>query len=108
MSLMLTEKLQPFDPTLPLERAQTIPCLWYTDGEIYEAERRAVFHRSRSLEPWGALRGQRKRRDKTGLELGMKESYAEGLANHCGLEPYADGGNVMGVASDERYRQASY
>jgi hypothetical protein len=43
--------------------------------------------------------GQRKRRDKTGLELGMKESYAEGLANHCGLEPYADDGNVNGVAS---------
>ena len=30
----------------------------------------------------------------------MKESYAEGLANHCGLKPYADGGNVMGAASD--------
>jgi hypothetical protein len=29
----------------------------------------------------------------------MKESYAEGLANHCGLEPYADVGNDMGVAS---------
>ena len=29
----------------------------------------------------------------------MQESYAEGPANHCGLEPYADDGNVMGVAS---------
>jgi hypothetical protein len=29
----------------------------------------------------------------------MQESYAEGLANHCGLEPYADDGNAMGVAS---------
>ena len=29
----------------------------------------------------------------------MKESYEEGLASHLGLEPYADDGNVMGVAS---------
>ena len=29
----------------------------------------------------------------------MKESYEEGVASHLGLEPYADDGNVMGVAS---------
>jgi hypothetical protein len=29
----------------------------------------------------------------------MKESYAEGPANHCGLEPYAGDGNIPGVAS---------
>ena len=29
----------------------------------------------------------------------MKESYKEDLANHFGLELYADDGNVMGVAT---------
>lgn len=29
----------------------------------------------------------------------MKESYEEGVASHLGLDPYADGGNAMGVAS---------
>jgi len=29
----------------------------------------------------------------------MKESYEEDLANHFGLDPYADAGNSMGVAS---------
>lgn len=29
----------------------------------------------------------------------MKESYGEDLASHLGLEPYADHGNVVGVAS---------
>ena len=29
----------------------------------------------------------------------MKESYGEDLASHSGLEPYADYGNVVGVAS---------
>jgi len=33
----------------------------------------------------------------------MKESYKEDLANHFGLELYADGGNVMGVATTEVY-----
>ncbi|MFN7890161.1 MAG: hypothetical protein ACK5OC_07720 [Pirellula sp.] len=33
----------------------------------------------------------------------MKESYQEDLANHFGLELYADGGNVMGVATTEVY-----
>jgi choline monooxygenase len=46
MSLTLAEKLEAFDPTLPLARARTIPCLWYTDPEIYQAERVAVFNRS--------------------------------------------------------------
>jgi hypothetical protein len=29
----------------------------------------------------------------------MKESYGEDLASHSGLEPYADYGNAVGVAS---------
>ncbi len=29
----------------------------------------------------------------------MQESYEEDLANHFGLNPYADGGNDVGVAS---------
>ena len=29
----------------------------------------------------------------------MKESHKEELANHFGLEPYADDGNIVGVAS---------
>jgi hypothetical protein len=29
----------------------------------------------------------------------MKESYGEDLASHSGPEPYADDGNVVGVAS---------
>ena len=29
----------------------------------------------------------------------MKESYEEDLANHFGLDPYADAGDSMGVAS---------
>jgi hypothetical protein len=29
----------------------------------------------------------------------MKESYEKDLASHLGLEPYAGGGNVAGVAS---------
>ena len=36
----------------------------------------------------------------------MQESYEKDLASHLGLEPYADDGNVVGVASGERYRQA--
>ena len=54
--------------------------------------------RLRSWKP-GQKRGQGKRRDKTGLELGMKESYREDLASCSGLEPYAGDGNIAGVAS---------
>jgi choline monooxygenase len=43
MSASLAAKIGAFDPTLPLERARTIPGLWYFDPEIYEAERRSVF-----------------------------------------------------------------
>jgi choline monooxygenase len=39
----LAAKLRAFDPDLPLERAGTIPSLWYVDPEIYDAERRTVF-----------------------------------------------------------------
>jgi hypothetical protein len=47
----------------------------------------------------GDLRGQGKRRDKTGWELRMKESYREGLASRSGPESYAGGGNIAGVAT---------
>jgi choline monooxygenase len=43
MSATLREKLRPFDDTLPLEQARTIPSLWYSDPEVYAAECRAVF-----------------------------------------------------------------
>jgi choline monooxygenase len=43
MSPSLHEKLRLFDDTLPLERAHTIPRLWYFDPEIHAAECRAVF-----------------------------------------------------------------
>ena len=33
----------------------------------------------------------------------MKESTKEDLANHFGLELYADGGKVMGVATTQGY-----
>jgi choline monooxygenase len=42
----LAEKLARFDPTLPLERACTIPSAWYIDQELYQAERQWVFGRS--------------------------------------------------------------
>ena len=43
MSSNLRDKVGLFDPDLPLERARTIPSLWYFDADIYAAERRAVF-----------------------------------------------------------------
>jgi choline monooxygenase len=43
MSLSLREKLSLFDATLPLEKARSIPACWYTDADIYAAERRRVF-----------------------------------------------------------------
>jgi choline monooxygenase len=39
----LQEILGLFDPTLPLERAHTIPSLWYSDPAVYAAECRTVF-----------------------------------------------------------------
>lgn len=35
---------------------------------------------------------------KTGKELGMEESYDEGLANHIGPESCADNGNIISEA----------
>ena len=35
---------------------------------------------------------------KTGKELGMKESYDEGLANHIGPESCGDNGNIISEA----------
>jgi choline monooxygenase len=43
MTASLAAKLRQFDPDLPLERARTIPAAWYSDPEVYAAERRAVF-----------------------------------------------------------------
>jgi choline monooxygenase len=43
MSLSLSAKLGAFDPTLPLERAHTIPSSWYLDPELYALECRGVF-----------------------------------------------------------------
>jgi choline monooxygenase len=43
MADSLQEKLDQFDASLPLERARTIPRLWYHDPEIYEAECRKAF-----------------------------------------------------------------
>ncbi len=34
----------------------------------------------------------------------MKESYHEDLANHFGFELYADGGDVVFVATTEGYK----
>jgi choline monooxygenase len=42
MSAALSDKLRLFNPDLPLERAHTIPSLWYADPEIYAAECRSV------------------------------------------------------------------
>jgi choline monooxygenase len=46
----LVDKLAVFDDALPLQRARTLPALWYHDAEIYEAERERVFGRT-----WQAL-----------------------------------------------------
>lgn len=43
MSTKLQDQLHRFDPTLPLERARTIPASWYFDPDIYATERSAVF-----------------------------------------------------------------
>jgi choline monooxygenase len=43
MSATLHDSLRLFDPDLPLERARTLPALWYSDPEIYRAECRSVF-----------------------------------------------------------------
>src|SRR6266545_1544756 len=43
MPAELIDKLNAFDPTLPLEKAHTIPNAWYFDPEIYALESRRVF-----------------------------------------------------------------
>jgi len=43
---MTLPSLTPFDPSLPLERAHTLPASWYTDPAVQAAERTAVFARS--------------------------------------------------------------
>jgi choline monooxygenase len=43
MSACLDTLLARFDPTLPLERAHTIPAAWYHDAEMAAAERHRVF-----------------------------------------------------------------
>jgi choline monooxygenase len=44
--MSLLERLQEFDPALPLERARTIPSSWYFDPEIYALECRGIFGKS--------------------------------------------------------------
>lgn len=39
----MNRTLNEFDPTLPLDRAHTIPAAWYFDRNMYELERRTVF-----------------------------------------------------------------
>jgi choline monooxygenase len=46
MSSALDTLLARFDPTLPLERARTIPAAWYHDPEMALAERQRVFGNS--------------------------------------------------------------
>lgn len=46
MTATLAEKLARFDDTRPLAQARSLPALWYTDPEIADLERRAVFHDS--------------------------------------------------------------
>ena len=43
MTATLRDKLKAFDPDLPLERAGTIPSLWYFDPEIHAAEKETLF-----------------------------------------------------------------
>lgn len=43
----------------------------------------------------------RKRRDKTGGELGMQEPHSESLANYAELESCAGGGDIAGKALTE-------
>ena len=56
----LYEKLAAFDDTLPLERARTIPSLWYFDADIARLERLGVFG-----DTWQLRRPQR-----TGVRAG--------------------------------------
>lgn len=42
----LSDKLEIFNADLPLERASTIPRLWYCDTDVFDAERDAVFGNS--------------------------------------------------------------
>jgi choline monooxygenase len=46
MTSNFAEKLATFDPNLPLAQARTIPHHWYTDPQIFDLERRAVFDAS--------------------------------------------------------------
>lgn len=43
MSRTLSEIVNSFDPSLPLERARTIPSSWYFDSQLAELEYRTVF-----------------------------------------------------------------
>lgn len=42
----LAQFVRQYDPSVPLERAVTIPSAWYTHPEIHELERRSVFARN--------------------------------------------------------------
>src|SRR6476619_5168528 len=40
---ILQKIINSYDPTAPLDRAETIPASWYTNQELYELELRTVF-----------------------------------------------------------------
>jgi choline monooxygenase len=42
----ITDIIQSYDPSAPLERASTIPALWYTDQRVYDLELQTVFAHS--------------------------------------------------------------
>jgi choline monooxygenase len=43
MNARLLRIINAYDPSRPLARALTVPSAWYTDRDLYELERRAVF-----------------------------------------------------------------
>ncbi len=49
MTESLTEIIDSYDPSLPLEKALTIPATWYTDKRIYQLELQTTFARSWQL-----------------------------------------------------------
>lgn len=43
---LLAEQLSQYDLTVPFEKASTIPSSWYSNEQIFEAERHSIFHDS--------------------------------------------------------------
>ncbi len=46
MDLKLKKVIDSYDPTLPLDKASTIPASWYTDAQLYHHELQTVFSNS--------------------------------------------------------------